>query len=194
MATLKYILTKETAAGPEAKNVLSVTGLTQNIRSLLEGSFSSVWVEGEISNFKFHSSGHMYFSLKDENAQIACVMFARENRSLGFEPAEGLKTVCFGRVSVYPVRGQYQIYIERMEPKGVGALQLRFQALKRSIFKILAATGSDIDCWVADGTGCTAQFFPTRENGRGDCVGFIPTWVHSNSCAPFTSCEPSIIS
>ena len=132
MATLKYILTNESSSS-EAKKILSVTDLTQNIRALLEGNFSSVCVEGEISNFKFHTSGHMYFSLKDENAQIGCVMFRRENAALGFEPEDGLKTVCFGRISVYPMRGQYQLYVERMEPKGVGALQLRFQALKEKL-------------------------------------------------------------
>ena len=133
MATRKYILTNDSTASAGTMKALSVTALTQNIRSLLEGNFSSVVVEGEISNFKSHSSGHMYFSLKDENAQIACVMFARENSALGFEPKDGLKTICFGRVSVYPVRGQYQLYIERMEPKGIGALQLRFQALKEKM-------------------------------------------------------------
>ncbi len=129
----KYFLKTETTCEADTKKVLSVTDLTQNIRFLLEQNFSALWVEGEISNFKFHSSGHMYFSLKDQNAQIACVMFRRENYSLNFEPKDGLQTVCFGHISVYPVRGQYQLYVERLEPKGVGALQLRFEELKEKL-------------------------------------------------------------
>lgn len=115
------------------RQILSVSELTRNIRFLLEQNFSSVWVEGEISNFKFHTSGHMYFALKDETAQIQCVMFRAENQKLDFELKEGLSVLCFGRVSVYPIRGQYQLYIERVEPKGVGALQLKFQQLKEKL-------------------------------------------------------------
>ena len=115
------------------RQVYSVTDITRSIRLLLETNFSNVWVEGEVSNFKFHNSGHMYFSLKDETAQIQCVMFRAENQKLDFELKEGLAVLCFGRVSVYPVRGQYQLYIERIEPKGLGVLQLRFQQLKEKL-------------------------------------------------------------
>lgn len=115
--------------------VLTVSELTRNIRFSLEENFSAIWVEGEVSNFKLHTSGHMYFSLKDEEAQIQGVMFRRENSRLDFELKEGLKVVIFGRVSVYPIRGQYQLYAEKMEPKGVGALQLRFQQLKEKLMK-----------------------------------------------------------
>lgn len=138
MAAIKYkinpyspLRTLGVSAG--APDAISVSELTHNIRALLEENFSSLWVEGEISNFKLHSSGHMYFSLKDESAQIGCVMFRRENLSLDFEPKDGLNAVCFGRISVYPVRGQYQFYIERLEPKGIGTLQLRFQQLKEKL-------------------------------------------------------------
>ncbi len=117
------------------RRIFSVSEITKNIRSILEENFSNVWVEGEISNFKFHSSGHMYFSLKDEFSQIQCVMFRSENAKLDFEPKEGLGIVCFGRVSVYPVRGQYQLYVEKMEPKGIGALGLKFQQLKEKLKK-----------------------------------------------------------
>ena len=117
------------------RTVLTVAELTRNIRFSLEENFSSVWVEGEVSNFKFHTSGHMYFSLKDEEAQISTVMFRRENMALKFEMKEGLKVVVFGRISVYPIRGQYQLYAEKMEPKGVGALQLRFQQLKEKLMQ-----------------------------------------------------------
>ena len=122
---------KHPAIGDDRK-VFSVSDLTRNIRFLLEQNFSNLWVEGEICNFKFHTSGHMYFTLKDETAQIQCVMFRAENQKLDFELGEGLSVLCFGRISVYPVRGQYQLYVERIEPKGVGALQLRFQQLKEN--------------------------------------------------------------
>lgn len=112
------------------RQILSVSEITRNIRLVLEENFSGVWVEGEISNCKLHSSGHMYFSLKDEESQLAAVMFRRENMRLEFEPRDGLKVLVYGRVSVYGPRGQYQLYAERMEPKGLGALQLRFQQLK----------------------------------------------------------------
>jgi exodeoxyribonuclease VII large subunit len=118
-----------------ARRILTVSEITRNIRFTLEDQFSGVWVEGEISNFKAHSSGHMYFSVKDEEAQMACVMFRRENVVLNFVPEEGMKILCFGRVSVYSQRGQYQLYVERMEPKGVGALQIRFQQLKEKLEK-----------------------------------------------------------
>lgn len=117
------------------RTIFTVAELTRNIRFSLEENFSSVWVEGEVSNFKFHTSGHMYFSLKDEEAQISVVMFRRENLTLKFELKEGLKVVIGGRISVYPIRGQYQLYAEAMEPKGVGALQLRFQQLKEKLMK-----------------------------------------------------------
>ena len=119
----------------DKREILSVSDLTRNIRFILEENFSNVWVEGEISNFKFHTSGHMYFALKDETAQIQCVMFRSENQRLSFEPTDGVKALCFGRVSVYPVRGQYQLYVERIEPKGVGVLQLRFEQLKAKLQK-----------------------------------------------------------
>ncbi len=128
---LKYILEK--GAAPSDRKALTVAEITRNIRSLLEQGFTNVWVEGEISNFKDHSSGHMYFSLKDDQAQLGCVMFQRENSSLAFEPEDGTQVVCFGRISVYSARGQYQLYVERMEPKGVGALQLRFQKLQQKL-------------------------------------------------------------
>ena len=128
---LKYVLEKE--ASPAARKAFSVAEITRNIRFLLEQGFTNVWVEGEISNFKNHSSGHMYFSLKDDQAQLGCVMFQRENATLSFEPADGTQVVCFGRISVYSQRGQYQLYVERMEPKGLGALQLKFQKLRQKL-------------------------------------------------------------
>ncbi len=115
--------------------VYSITELNRAVRQRLEGEFSGLWVEGEISNFKFHSSGHMYLSLKDESSQISACFFSRYNQRLKFEPKNGLKVLAFGRVSLYEPRGQYQFYIERLEPKGVGALQLAFLQLKEKLEK-----------------------------------------------------------
>ncbi len=116
-----------------ARQVYSVSDLTRNVRLLIEQHFASIWVEGELTNFKRHTSGHLYFSLKDETAQIQCVMFRRENLALRFEIEEGLRVVCLGRISVYALRGQYQLYIDRIEPKGLGELQLRFEQLKKKL-------------------------------------------------------------
>jgi len=120
---------------PVERQVFTVAELTRNVRFLLEDMFPGVWVEGEIGGFKRHSSGHSYFCVKDAEAQLSCVMFRREGQALAFEPEEGLKVLVYGRLSVYSQRGQYQLYVERMEPQGLGALQLRFQQLKEKLEK-----------------------------------------------------------
>ncbi len=130
----KYVLEPQKVEGP-TRQILTVSEITANIRVALEENFSNIWIEGEVTNFKFHTSGHMYFTLKDETAQIQCVMFRGDNTRLDFEMKDGLSVLCFGRVSVYPVRGQYQLYIQRVEPKGLGALQLRFNQLKEKLQK-----------------------------------------------------------
>jgi exodeoxyribonuclease VII large subunit len=127
--------TTDSASGQPAARIYQVSELNREVRAALESGFGSLWVEGEISNFKLHSSGHMYLSLKDEKSQIGCVFFGRHNQSLRFEPADGLKVVVYGRISVYEPRGQYQIYIERMQPKGMGELQLAFLQLKERLGK-----------------------------------------------------------
>ncbi|MFQ5848391.1 MAG: exodeoxyribonuclease VII large subunit [Candidatus Methylomirabilales bacterium] len=113
-----------------APRVYSVSGLTAELKVLLEDTFTGVWVEGEISNFKHHTSGHMYFTLKDDRGQLRAVMFRGNNRGLQFRPEDGLAVVVFGNVTIYEPRGEYQIYVEYMEPKGLGALQLAFEQLK----------------------------------------------------------------
>jgi exodeoxyribonuclease VII large subunit len=113
-----------------SRHVYSVSELTAEVKSVLEDGFSAVWVEAEISNFKHHTSGHMYFTLKDAEAQIRAVMFRGQNRLLKFQPKDGLAVLVFGTVTVYERRGEYQINVEFMEPKGVGALQLAFEQLK----------------------------------------------------------------
>lgn len=115
------------------KTVLTVTGLTLRIKSLLEESFSFVWVEGEISNLRIPSSGHIYFTVRDANSQISAVMFKGQARSLRFSPKDGLAITGLGRVSVYEPRGSYQIIFEYMEPKGAGSLQLAFEQLKEKL-------------------------------------------------------------
>ncbi len=116
-----------------SRHIYSVSALTAEVKAVLEDGFSAIWVEGEVSNFKHHTSGHMYFTLKDAQAQIRAVMFRGSNRLLKFQPKDGLAVLVFGTVTVYERRGEYQITVEFMEPKGVGALQLAFEQLKRRL-------------------------------------------------------------
>jgi exodeoxyribonuclease VII large subunit len=117
------------------KHIYTVSEITKYIRVILEDSFPGVWVEGEISNFVLHTSGHMYFSLKDASSVLKCAMFKRANMGLKFKPKDGMKVIAFGKLSVYETRGDYQLIIEEIEPKGVGALQLAFQQLKEKLQK-----------------------------------------------------------
>lgn len=111
----------------------SVAELTRRIRASLEGEFVEVWVSGEISNFRSPASGHFYFTLKDSQAQLAAVMFRGANGNLPFKLSDGLEVICHGRVTVYEARGQYQIVVDHCEPKGIGALQLAFEQLKKKL-------------------------------------------------------------
>ena len=114
--------------------IFSVTELTRRIRDLLEGRLGDVWVEGEISNYRKQSSGHHYFTLKDDRAQIACVLFARAySAQAGLTFSDGLRVQVYGRISVYEARGQYQLVAELVQSKGMGALQAKFEALKRKL-------------------------------------------------------------
>jgi exodeoxyribonuclease VII large subunit len=117
------------------KHIYSVSELTKYVRVILEDSFRGVWVEGEISNFVLHTSGHMYFSLRDASAVLKCAMFKRSNEKLKFKPQNGMKVICYGAISVYEARGDYQLIASEIEPKGVGALQLAFEQLKEKLFK-----------------------------------------------------------
>ncbi len=115
------------------RRALSVSELTARIRDLLAKNFTDVTVEGEISNCRPAQSGHFYFTLKDEKAQVRCVWFKQQMRGLKFRPEDGLKVSVRGPVSVYDARGEYQIYVESMEPVGRGALQLAFEQLKKRL-------------------------------------------------------------
>ena len=115
------------------RTVLTVSDLTANIRDILENAYSEVWVEAEISNCRLWNTGHLYFTLKDPGAQIKAVMFRSDVRTLKFKPEDGLHVIVRGRISVYEPKGEYQIVCERMEPHGLGALQLAFDQLKRRL-------------------------------------------------------------
>jgi exodeoxyribonuclease VII large subunit len=114
------------------RKIYSVYEITSEIKQALE-KYGVVWIQGEISNFKHHSSGHMYFSLKDDRAQIKAACFRNNNMYLKFRPEDGLEVLVRGRLSVYEPRGDYQMIVEFMEPVGVGSLQLAFEQLKQRL-------------------------------------------------------------
>jgi exodeoxyribonuclease VII large subunit len=115
------------------KRILTVSQLTSLLKGVLEENFEHVFVEGEVSNLAAPSSGHLYFTLKDAGAQIRCVMFRASSRALKFRPRDGLGCIVRGRLSVFEPRGEYQLIVEYLEPRGVGALQLAFVQLKERL-------------------------------------------------------------
>lgn len=115
------------------KKVYTVSEVTRLIKNELESAFPELWVEGEISNFHRHHSGHLYFTLKDEASQLRIVMFRSEAQQIPFEMKDGLQVICYGRINVYEPRGEYQLVVEVVEPKGKGALQLAFEQLKEKL-------------------------------------------------------------
>jgi exodeoxyribonuclease VII large subunit len=115
------------------RRVLTVSELTGAIRVTVEGAFSDVWVQGEISNYRVWNTGHAYFTLKDAGAQIKAVMFRSAVRLLRFKPQDGLQIVARGRLSVYDPKGEYQIVCDHLEPVGLGALQLAFDQVKQRL-------------------------------------------------------------
>ena len=114
---------------------LSVTQVNEYLKMILDGDrvLSSLYVCGEISNFKLYSSGHAYFTLKDETGQLKAVMFRSYASKLGFYPTDGMRVIAHGRVSVYEASGQYQLYVDAMQPDGAGALALRYEQLRRKL-------------------------------------------------------------
>jgi exodeoxyribonuclease VII large subunit len=115
------------------RRTFTVADLTARIRDLLARNFTDVIVQGEISNCRPATSGHIYFTLKDDRAQIRCVFFKQQQRGMKFRPEDGLKVSVRGSISVYEARGEYQIYVESIEPLGRGALQLAFEQLKKKL-------------------------------------------------------------
>ncbi|MFN3532001.1 MAG: exodeoxyribonuclease VII large subunit [Candidatus Brocadia sp.] len=121
---------------PKSRNkILTISELTRRIRGSIEQEFFNLWVVGEVSNLRRPTSGHVYLTLKDADAQLQAVMFKTIANSIKFEMRDGMEVVAFGSVTVYEARGQYQLIIERIEPKGIGALQLAFLQLKERLEK-----------------------------------------------------------
>ena len=136
MSEKKGDLFEQTGPSSKSKHIYTVSEVTQSIKALLQSAFGeTIWVEGEISNFNSHTSGHFYFSLKDSSAVLAAAMFAWANKDVKFKIEDGLKVVCFGRIDCYIPRSQYQFIVEKIEPKGVGSLQLALEQLKVKLEK-----------------------------------------------------------
>ncbi len=117
------------------KGMLSVTQVNEYLKMLMDGDrvLSNVFVRGEISNFKLYSSGHAYFTLKDETGQLKAVMFRSYASKLPFRPSDGMRVIAHGRISVYETNGQYQLYADELQPDGAGSLALRFEQIKRQL-------------------------------------------------------------
>jgi exodeoxyribonuclease VII large subunit len=117
----------------QASKVFTVSELTRSIRGTLEAKFGAVWVQGEISNYKLHPSGHQYFTLKDQRAQISCVIWRDTMAPLRQSLVDGAQVQVYGTVTVFEARGQYQLNVQILQPRGVGLLQAKFEALKRKL-------------------------------------------------------------
>ena len=113
--------------------VYTVSQVTELVKTALEVAFPQVWIEGEVSGYKKAASGHVFFSLKDEKSVIKAVLWQSAAKRIVFDLKDGLKVICRGKVSVYEPRGDYQFYVDLVEPKGKGALQLRFEQLKEKL-------------------------------------------------------------
>src|SRR5207247_1001209 len=129
-----------------APRVLTVTQLAALVREALEGGVGRVWVAGEISNLRPAPSGHVYFTLKDEQSQLGAVLFRSAAQTLAFRPADGMEVLVSARVGLYPPRGTLQLYVDTMEPRGLGALQLAFEQLKARLgAEGLFAAGREVE-------------------------------------------------
>ena len=116
-------------------SVLTVSQLNTQIKQSLEQMFPEVWVEGEVSNLRIPSSGHVYFTLKDQQSQIRAVLFKGKAQHIPFELEDGLHVIIRGHVSLYELRGDYQIILEYVEPRGIGALHIAFEQLRKKLFE-----------------------------------------------------------
>src|SRR5215472_5928305 len=133
LTTAKQNMSQLTFNLQPTRQILTVSELTSRIRDLLARNFTDIFVQGEISNCREAQSGHMYFTLKDDRAQVRCVFFKQQQRGIKFRPEDGLQVTVRGTISVYEQRGEYQIYVEKIEPLGLGALQLAFDQLKKRL-------------------------------------------------------------
>ena len=119
----------------ETRHIYTVSGITHDIKLILENTFAEVWVEGEVSGVRRISTGTTFFNLKDETSILKCVIFASDLQTIKFELKDGIKVICFGQISVYDKRGEYQLYTQKVEPKGLGSLQLALEQLKQRLEK-----------------------------------------------------------
>src|SRR5438093_12975013 len=126
-------MTVTTDLFPKTAKVLTVSELTRSIRGTLETKFGAVWVQGEISHYKLYPSGHQYFTLKDQRAQIACVIWRDTMAPLRQPLGDGAQVQVYGTVTVFEARGQYQLNVQILQPRGMGLLQAKFEALKRKL-------------------------------------------------------------
>jgi exodeoxyribonuclease VII large subunit len=117
------------------QQILTISQLTSGIKKVLEEDFSDVIVTGELSNFKAHNSGHWYFNMKDSNAVICCTMWKGLNSYVFFTPKDGMNVIAYGKITLYPPRGQYQLEVRSMRPAGVGELQAAYELLKQKLYK-----------------------------------------------------------
>ncbi|MGH8120119.1 MAG: exodeoxyribonuclease VII large subunit, partial [Gammaproteobacteria bacterium] len=117
------------------RDIYNVTRLNREVRTVLEGSFPSLWVQGEISNLAQPASGHLYFSLKDDFSQVRCAMFQNRKRAMEFKPEQGMSVLVRANVSMYETRGEYQLIVEYMEPAGAGELQRAFEEMKQRLYR-----------------------------------------------------------
>ena len=118
---------------PESEHVMNVTDLTRQIKAQLEESFTRLWVRGEVSNLRRQSSGHIYFSLKDSESQLPCVLFARDAVRQSFDLSDGMEVILLGNLSVYEPHGRYQLIAKIILQSGQGQLQIEFERLKRKL-------------------------------------------------------------
>ncbi|HEY1600412.1 MAG TPA: exodeoxyribonuclease VII large subunit [Pirellulales bacterium] len=178
----------------DQEQVLSVGDLTDHIKGLLEGTFSNVWVSGEISNFSRPQSGHCYLTLKDDRAQLRAVMWKGAASRLRFELEDGLEVVCQGDIDVYAPRGSYQLVIRQIEPKGVGALELALRKLREQLAAeglFEAARKRPLPrfprriAFVTSPTGAAVRDFleVLRRRWRGAHVLIVPTRVQGDGAS-----------
>lgn len=178
-------------------NVITVSQVNKYIKALLDGSMPlrNIYIRGEISNFKYYyASGHMYFTLKDEKSQLKAVMFASNAERIKFQPENGMRVICSGRISAYEKNGEYQLYADDMQPDGIGALNLAFEQLKEKLFKEgvcsdeikkplpaypkkIGVVTSDIGAAVEDIKNITARRYPLAE------IVIVPTLVQGDRAA-----------
>lgn len=177
------------------KEILSVSELNAAVRNVLEGSFADIWIEGEISNFAAPGSGHWYFSMKDEHAQVKCAMFRGSQRRVNFTPKNGAHVLIRARVSLYEARGEFQLIADYMEERGEGKLRRAFEALKKKLEtagwfsedlkKPLPEFPACIGV-VTSPTGAAIRDILTVLKRRYPCVQVIiyPTLVQGDTAAP----------